>query len=113
MQYLIFDTKDQAVQAERAIYNVGVVLAKAEGYTVDAAGIAGKSSGVDNAAAAKTAAWDVPRQRLDGKWIVLHPIHHPAATDANGAALLAQLGPALSDVPVELEDPSWWPEVTV
>lgn len=80
-RFLVFDAEAEALAIERAIYDFGAQVALAAGYNVSADGISGQSSGQTRADAQKTSAWDTPRQRLDGKWIVAHPETHPSYPD--------------------------------
>lgn len=106
--YLVFDALVEAVVVERVIFNFGVQLATGAGYLIaEDGGIIGKRQGVSDPLSQETTTWDIPRQRLDGKWVVRHPKHHPSAqNEENLALLLGQLG----DITVEQEQENWWPE---
>jgi len=115
MDYLIFDTETQAIAINNAIFEIAKVLYASKGFPVDEDGIISSRDGVFDDAEVKTTSWYTPQQRLDDKWIVLHPRHSAAADTVleDGTmgivALMAQLPPQLE----ETEDTSWWPEQTL
>ena len=90
----------------------------AQGYQLDAGGaIIGKNAatGASMPDATKTATWDIPRQRADGKWVVRHCEAVPGNTFVldptqvppfTVAAFVAQ--DIAAGVSVEVEDVSWW-----
>jgi len=81
------------------------------GYTVDADGVIGMRDGVPDPTASRTAAWDVPRQRLDGVWVIRHPEASPAAqlVLSSGETLVNWLTQDATQFPIEEEQASWWP----
>lgn len=118
-RYYVFATQAQAQDCIDRIDARARVVYAAQGYTIDADGsIVGKraSDGIAMPDAARTETWDIPRQRLDGKWIVAHCEAVPGATfvlkptavpPLTVAAFVAQDIPAT--VTVEVENVSWWP----
>lgn len=105
-EHLVFDTQEAAQGVSDAIYVFGASYAVGQGYSVDGSGIVGRNpDGTSKPSAERTTAWDIPRQRLDGKWIVLHPKYHPAAADPSAAVGLANL---LSGITVEAETEAWF-----
>ena len=114
--YLIYDTKEEAIQAERIIFSAGKSLAALKGYTTNGS-IHGKQDGISTPETAETLYWDTPLQRLDGKWVVLHPMHHPVAQshipvdqEAYRNLLEALSAGESGSAVVEVNDISWWPE---
>lgn len=105
-EYLIFNTQAQALAAAAAIYQIGAAYAASLGRTVDEGIVSTREDGADDPAAAKSTAWDIPKQRLtDGKWIVLHPQYHPNASDPDAAAMI---GPAVIGLTVETWVEDWF-----
>lgn len=90
IRFFVFNDQTSAQVATDAIAARGRELFAQFGYGVDAGGnIIGKraSDGVLQPDAQHTTTWDVPRQRLDGKWILLHPENQTRSTvivDAQG-----------------------------
>ncbi len=110
MDYLVYDNVVAAQADAKLIFQRGAAIATQRGFEVDASGITGKRDGQDAADAEKTTAWDVPRQRLDGKWVVLHPKHHPMAQTelAPGTTYLAYAMHGIT-ASEDAEAPTWWP----
>lgn len=110
MRFLIYDTATEAQSAVTTIDNRARAVFAAQGYTVREDGaVVGKSEGCDDPDGLTTT-WDVPRQRLDGKWAVAHPEQHPSAAFqvAPGLPLASYLVTSI-DTAVEDESPAWWP----
>jgi hypothetical protein len=106
-RYLVFNTQNQANTAQGIIFGDGKTRFAARGYTLHADGsIIGKVMGVDAPNNQRTVRWDVPRQRLDGKWVIAHPGDQSAEWDAIAAAALAKLGA----VTAEEWSASWFPK---
>lgn len=95
------------------------IVYAAQGYQLDGDGaVIGKNSATGASApeAARTTTWDVPRQRLDGEWVVRHCEAVPGATFVLTPTALPPLTVAAfvaqdieASVTVEVEDASWWP----
>lgn len=108
MRYLVYLTEAEAIQAEGIIFEFGKGLAKAQGHTVDADGIHAIGHNLDySISAGVTTSWSDPRQRADGKWVIVHPENHAVSADAN---LLSQLMTLLGTISEEHSDGTWWPE---
>lgn len=126
MRYLVYGTQAEAL-ADLALINArGRAFYSAAGYEIRADGaVIGEDADGDPDPRGLTVTWDVPRQRLDGKWVVLHPENQPMAT-----RLLSEYVPGAAQIPIleiimaglasgdaalsgAAEDyaPSWWPEV--
>lgn len=105
VDYLVFDTQADADAAELTIRERGFQIAVLQGHTV--------MDGVLHFAGATgvgTERWDVPQQRVDGKWVVAHPNSYFAAKDPdNGAAWLAIVMAGVGGT-VEAHSPTWWPQ---
>ena len=110
MRYLVFESEEAALSAEGAIFGYGAWLAQEEGYVVDVSGIKGKRLGETDHSAPVIDRWDIPEERSDGKWVVIHPEKHPAASDP---AMLESLIDLLSGFVsfAEEEAADWWFEV--
>ncbi|MBT9370263.1 hypothetical protein [Rhizobium sp. CSW-27] len=79
MRYLVFPDLASAAAAVALIDDRGRDCYEEAGYTIRADGaVIGRRDGVDDPAGV-TVTWDVPRQILDGRWIVSHPENHPMA----------------------------------
>lgn len=104
MDYLVFDTQEQAANVEGQIYQAGAALAASRGYDVDETGIGGKAG--TSQSVTRTVRWDILRQRADGKWIVRHPKHFPLLQTE--PELLALLDAALDGVTVETAQADWF-----
>ena len=108
MNYLVFNTEEEAEQAQQTIFAVIRQNAEAAGYDIAEDGsIIGKADGVSNPDAMHTSGWDTPMQRVDGKWVILHP--EKAKDVANSNQFNAILS-AIPDYTVEQEANDWWPE---
>ncbi|SON58013.1 hypothetical protein HDIA_4472 [Hartmannibacter diazotrophicus] len=110
MRYYVFNTHTEAEEiAGRIDANARSALAAA-GYTVrEDGGILGKRYGIDDPGAVTTA-WDVPRQRLDGQWVLQHPETHPAAgVVTDNGLMLDRLTDGLGGLTTETKTPDWWP----
>lgn len=111
MDYFVYETEQEAADAEALIFQRGTAIAAEVGHVIDN-GVVGKTGSIDRPDAARTGAWCPPRQRLDGKWVVAHPQHHPRAddvVDADGRTYAAIVTEGLA-APVETESADWWPE---
>lgn len=111
--YLIFNSEVEAQTANQLIFDTAIPLYKLQGYDSDVGGLIGKMDGVLNASGGRTSSWDIPRQRLDGKWAIIHPENHPAAQTIlpDGSKALDILNSALGVVVKEVnpEDDTWFP----
>lgn len=78
-RFLVFASQAEAQAAVDAIDESGRAIYAARGYAISEGGSivcrrlsdgasVPESQGIDT--------WDVPRQRLDGKWIISHPENH-------------------------------------
>lgn len=107
MDYLVFDTEENAIAVERKIYQTGAALAAERGYKVDAKGILGfvdgKPAPDDHT---RTVRWYKPRQRMDGKWVVRHPKHSQILQSE--PALAERLAFALDGLKVEAMADDWF-----
>lgn len=110
--HFVFDSQAAAVAAEQGIADRGRELLLTLGYVADAEGnIIGKRAGALDYAGQKTERWAVPRQRLDGKWVVPHPSCLPTALlqpPAAGGLTVAQYMSQGIAAPVEPYDPAWF-----
>lgn len=114
MRFYVHDTEADAQATAEAIDQRAREVFAAQGYTIREDGaVIGKRGGVDNPEGV-TRTWDIPRQRLDGKWLLLHPEEHPSATIelAPGLTVLAYVTQDVT-APVENEDAAWFPEPEV
>jgi len=108
MDYIVSETQSDSSNLERIIFSFGVQLAIQAGCDIDEnGGILGKRQGVSAFQSQPTTFWDIPRQRADGKWIVLHPKYHPSASDS---AQLSSLESALGEITVEPFRGDWFPQ---
>ena len=119
-RYYVFETQAQAQACVERINARARVVYRLQGYQIDAStgDIIGQRAS-DNAPmpdAARTQTWDVPRQRLDGRWIVRHCEAVPGATFVLKPTAIPPLtvGDFVAQdldaaVLVQVEDPSWWP----
>ena len=105
MDYLIYNTEQEAETAQDIIFEFGKALAAQAGYFVNG-GIHGTRHGISSVETAHSERWDIPRLRLDSKWVVLHPKYDNAAQDAE---LLDALMLELEPFSVETEQPDWFP----
>ena len=105
LDYLIYNTEQEADTAQSIIFEFGKNIAARLGYYTNEA-IHGKKQGISNASTGVTIRWCDVKQRLDGKWLVLHPKYHSAAKDA---ALLGELMLELDPVTIETKQPDWFP----
>lgn len=116
----VFATQAEAVACVERINVRARVVYRLQGYEIDRAtgAIIGKcaADGTSMWNAARTLTWDIPRQRLDGKWVVRHCEAVPGATfvlkpldspPLNVAAYVAQ--DIAVTVTVEVENEDWWP----
>lgn len=106
----------EALDAVASIDARARIIFAARGYTITAEGdIVGKrASDGEDVPTSVTSTWDIPRQRADGKWCVVHPEAHPSAE--------VQVGPSITVVDfvmTGLEDSAidemlhdWWPVQT-
>lgn len=107
MDYLVFDTEKQAATVAQQIFETGANLAAERGHIVDEYGIRAVIDGKPVPEShTRTVNWDVPRQRLDGKWVVRHPKY--SAILQSEPALMARLDRALSGVTVETMQNGWF-----
>ena len=119
-RFYVFPTQAEAQACVDRIDARARVVYRMQGYTIDAAtgDIVGKraSDGVAMPDAARTETWDVPRQRLDGKWIVAHCEAVPGATFVLKATAIPPLTvlafvsqDIAATVTVEVAKTGWWP----
>lgn len=82
MRYLVFDTEAEATAAVASIDDKARIVFAARGYTVteDGAIVGKRASDGEDVPTSITTTWDVPRQRLGGKWCVAHPESHPSGS---------------------------------
>jgi hypothetical protein len=107
-RFLVFNTQALAETAQAVIFGDGKTRLASRGFTLHADGsIIGKANGVNAPNNQRTARWDAPRQRLDGKWIIAHPGDQSAEWEAIAAAALAKV----STVTAEEWSESWFPKV--
>lgn len=116
MRFLIFDTEAEAHAAVASIDSRARIIFAARGYTITAEGaIVGKrASDGEDVLESVTTTWDVPRQRLDGKWCVAHPEGHPSAyvEVAPGLFVVDYVMNGL-DVAIDEMLTDWWPSESV
>ena len=119
-RYYVFNTQAEAQACVDRINIRARAVFRLQGYEIDRAtgGIIPKrlSDGQSMPDAAQAETWDVPRQRLDGKWIVAHCEAVPGATlviRPTAVPPLTVAGYVAQDIPatvmVEAENISWWP----
>lgn len=104
--FLVYETEIEARRDERIIFRRGAQIAVNSGYEVDENGIASKNAEGETTDSL-TVRWDRPRKRMDGKWVIRHPIMHD---DARNEAWLTFVMAGIA-APAEVEDVSWWPVV--
>ena len=111
MQYLIFSDEATATSAVAAIDAAARSLFPPS--LIDADGsLIGVRGGHPDLSAARTVTWDVPQQRLDGKWVVQHPANLSTSSDpaGNSGMTIAQfLIAGLGTVAIETYDALWFP----
>lgn len=111
-RHLVFLSQVEAQAAVELIDERGRACFAAAGYTITPDGaIVGKRDGVDDPTGV-TSTWDVPRQRLDGRWVVTHPEEHPMQDYVlpSGDTVLAYvMAEPLDAATIEDEAPGWWP----
>lgn len=114
MRRFVYPTQGEAVAAVETINARARAVFAAQGYTVRPTGeVVGKAAGHDDPQGVTTT-WDVPRQRLDGKWTIVHPEAHPSASFvvSPGVSLVDFL---VAGLPGSIEDEAegWWPVLPV
>ena len=109
MDYLIYNTEQESETAQSIIFGFGKALAAEAGYFVNG-GIHGTKNGISSVDTPSSTVWDIPRQRLDSKWILLHPKYDNAAQDAE---LLDALMLELEPYSVETKQPDWFTIIEV
>lgn len=111
MRYFVFDTQAAAQAAVDLIDERGRQIYANAGYTINESGdVVGKCNGVDNPQGVTTT-WDVPRQRMDGKWVFAHPEAGAMAgyEVAPGVFVRDYVVAGIND-PIETGSPDWWPD---
>lgn len=114
-RFYVFASQAEAQTAIDQIDTRARQIYAAQGYTVEADGsVVGKraSDGADMPTAARTETWDVPLQRLDGKWVVHHVETcpgHDFVIDQNGTTVAQFVGQDVASQLIEIYDLSWWP----
>jgi hypothetical protein len=114
-RFFVFNTEAAALAAGATIWARVKQFYTTLGYVVDVDGtIVGKrlSDGVDQPSAARTTAWAVPRQRLDGKWVLEHTetsANSDLAIDAQGTPVWQFLQQEVTGASVEEEADGWFP----
>lgn len=113
-RYLVFDSQADAQSACDSIDTQGRLVYHNAGYTVDDNGdIVGKRDGEDNPQVVTTT-WDIPRQRLDGKWLVSHPETFVlAAYEVSSGVTVEQFVLQGITAPIEEWQAAWWPYPSV
>lgn len=113
--YFVFDTEAAALEVEALMVARGRALFEADGYSLDDDGnVIGMRLGVPDPTAQVTERWDIPRERLDGKWVVAHPDCLPAGTEvlpSTGGLSVSQVVAQGIIAPTELYDPAWFPKL--
>jgi hypothetical protein len=115
MRFYVSDTQAAAQGVVDQINVRARQVYAAQGYTIEPDGsVVGKrvSDGMSMPDSAHTETWDIPRQRLDGKWVVAHVETcpgHDFVMDQNGTTVSQYVGQDVS-APIETEDQAtWWP----
>ena len=117
-RYYVFATQVEAQACADRIWSRLKAACIAQGYTVDKAsgGIIGKDTSGRDVLGALTLAWDSPRQRADGKWVVLSSAAVPGQTFVLNASTLPPLTLAAALAADDLkasvtvsDDSTWWP----
>ena len=103
MFYLVFDTEVEAIATERSIFELAKAIAKAMGYKTNGL-IYGKKNGISTEENAGTDCWCEIKTRLDGKFLVVHPMHSPHYADYQ-----SQIDALIYGLTVEQSQPDWWP----
>lgn len=106
MRFLVAEDLEVADIVESRLQNKFLALARRNNYTVQNGEIVGKRNGVEDFSAQRTTRWDVPTQRLDGKWI----ISHPEKKLSNNPNDLTEVMRNIS-LPIEEFNSSWFPPV--
>lgn len=114
MRFLVFLDQASAVAAVEQINGNGRALFAARGYGVDENGDveARRLSDGSIVHEAKTQTWDVPRQRLDGKWIISHPenaMRADTVVDEQGATGAEVVMVDVVFEAIEAFDDAWFP----
>lgn len=115
-RFLVSSTLDGAKALVAKIDDNGRLLYAARGYTVDKYGaIVGRNAatGLEDTKAQRTVTWAAPRQRLDGKWVVLHPENHVSsqmAIDAKKTTAVSAImdGVVPESIETDPEDGTWF-----
>lgn len=119
MRYYVFDTQAAAQSAIDSIDARARTIYQAQGYAVDENGaVIGHRAfdGVPMPDACRTTTFDIPLQRLDGKWIARH-IENSAAPDfvvdpATGLTVGEFCTQGLT-LRVETDDGTWFPRASL
>lgn len=113
IRYYVLDTEQEAADLVAHIDARARLVFAAQGYTIteDGAVVSRRASDGADVPGAVTTTWDVPRQRVDGKWCVQHPETHASAQfDIGGGVTVLQFVTTGLSAAIETADPSWWPE---
>jgi hypothetical protein len=114
-RYLVFPTEGAALDAEAKVSARARVIYRAQGYGVDAQGaIIGKDAltGELEPDAQRTVRYAVPRQRLDGQWVIPHPEGQAAADfviNAQGVTVKEYVMQDLAGAVIEAFSAAWFP----
>lgn len=109
MRYFVFPTEEAAQGIIDLINERGRECYIQAGYNLREDGaIIGQVDGQDDPVGV-TSTWDVPRQRLDGNWVVTHIEAHPMADYVIGQKTVLEHVMDGVTVPVEEHSDSWWP----
>ena len=119
-RYYVFATQAEAQACVDRINMRARGVYAAQGYQIDTASgdIVGQNAatGAPMPDAARTTTWDVPRLRIDGKWVVRHCEAVPGATFVLQPTAIPPLTVAAfvsqdisAAATVEIEGASWWP----
>lgn len=109
MKFLVYETQADAEDGQRIIFDFGCSVAAGAGYDLEVVDgvtmLHGKSGGVTTSPV--TSSWSPVRERLDGKWVVLHPQHH-RNSKLHHLVALSKILP--KTYVVEQFSPDWFPQ---
>jgi hypothetical protein len=118
-RFYVYDSQAEAQADVDGIDARARTIYAGQGYEIDAEGnIISKdgATGANAPGAPRTVTWDVPRQRLDGRWVIGHCEGVPGASFVLDASRSPPLTVAdfvgqgiAASVSVETEIASWWP----
>lgn len=111
LDYLVFETLEEAESCQEVIFNFGKQLAVLSGYEVNSV-IYSKLNGQTVKDKQPTERWSKVYQRInDGLYILLHPKYHKSILEGSTPQqLVTEMMTYLSNFIVETSSPNWWPD---